>query len=275
MKFNPFQAVFLTFLACTAFAAQAEPTPHSSTERWVVNYADNQCVASLNFGDDKHPLILALKPSPAGDIMQLVVVKQAGFFDSPAQVPVKVRFDDQPAREFSMLAVQGNKAGPDNFRINLSLADFAPMRSASSVTITSRGKMDEKFQLVQMTPLMRTIDNCVADLRRHWNIDSDLQSKLRSRAKNGDLPALFSSDDYPGVSLQERQGGLVGLVILIDEKGKPADCMVTQTSNSAALDTQACAMIMKRAKYDPAIGDDGKPAKSADTAKIRWEIPGG
>jgi TonB family protein len=87
--------------------------------------------------------------------------------------------------------------------------------------------------------------------------------------------ALFSSDDYPGVSLQQRQSGLVGLVILIDERGKPADCMVTQTSNSAALDTQACAMIMQRAQYTPAIGEDGKPAKSADTAKIRWELPGG
>lgn len=265
----------LASLCCTAVSVQAEPTPHSSNERWVVNYADNQCVASLNFGDDKHPLILALKPSPAGDIMQLVVVKQAGFFDSPAQLPVKLRFDDQPAREFSMLAVQGSKAGPDNFRINLTLADFAPMRSANWVTISSRGKLDEKFQLVQMASLMKTMDNCVADLRRYWNIDPELKSKLRSRAKNGGLVALFSSDDYPGVSLQQRQGGLVGLVILIDEEGKPADCMVTQTSNSAALDTQACAMILRRAKYTPAVGEDGKPAKDSDTAKIRWEIPGG
>jgi hypothetical protein len=275
MKFSSFHAIILAALCCATVSAQAEPKPHSSTARWVVNYADNQCVASLSFGDDKHPLILALKPSPAGDIIQLVVVKQAGFFDSPAQLPVKLRFGDQPAREFSMLAVQGNKAGPDNFRINLTLTDFSPMRSATSVTITSRGKLDEKFQLVQMAALMKTMDNCVADLRRHWNIDPELKSKLRSRAKSGGLVALFSSNDYPGVSLQQRQGGLVGLVILIDERGKPADCMVTQTSNSAALDTQACAMILHRAKYTPAIGEDGKPAKDSDNARIRWEIPGG
>lgn len=267
-------ACVLGTLASGSTASHAAPVGHAPAERWVVNFAENQCVASLSFGDAKKPLHFALKPSPVGEIIQVVVVKNAGTFESPVQLPVKIQVDNQPPREFSMLAVAGASGKPDSFRINMTLADFAPMRTASSETLTSSGKLNETFQLVQMPALLKAMDACVADLQRHWNASEDLRAKLRSRAK-ANLMSIFSSDDYPGVSLQKHQAGLVGLVILIDEKGKPADCMVTQTSTSAALDTQACAIVLQRANYTPAIGEDGKPAKDSQYAKIRWEMPPG
>jgi TonB family protein len=272
MGFKSISTLVVAALVCGSGTGYARPVQHKPVNRWIVDFADNQCVASLNFGDSKNPLFFGLKPSPLGEIMQVVVVKKAGYFESPDQLPVKIQVDNQPPLEFSMLAVGGKPGAPDNFRINLALADFAPLRTATSVTIISGGKLNETFQLVQMPALLKAMDACVADLRRHWNIDPDLKAKLRARAK-GDLISLFSSNDYPGVSLQKRQGGLVGMVILIDEMGKPADCMVTQTSGSAALDTQACAIVVKRARFEPAIGEDGKPAKDSYISRIRWETP--
>jgi TonB family protein len=136
----------------------------------------------------------------------------------------------------------------------------------------SGSKLDDSFELVQMAPLMKAMDECVADLRRHWNIEPTLRSKLRTPATTKLVP-LFSTNDYPGISVRKGESGTVGVVLLIDEGGKVADCMVTETSGHAALDTQTCAVVMRRAKYTPAIGEDGKPAKGADTARIRWVMP--
>ncbi len=61
-------------------------------------------------------------------------------------------------------------------------------------------------------------------------------------------------------------------MILVDEQGKVADCTVIQTSGVAALDAQSCSVIKLGAKYKPAIGLDGKPAKSAAFQTISWKI---
>ena len=83
---------------------------------------------------------------------------------------------------------------------------------------------------------------------------------------------LFSSDDYPGIAVFNDQMGAVSLVLLIDEQGKVADCTVTQTSGVAALDAQSCAVIKERGKFSPAIGQDGKPAKSSWLQRINWRL---
>jgi hypothetical protein len=49
---------------------------------------------------------------------------------------------------------------------------------------------------------------------------------------------------------------------------------VTQTSGVAALDGQSCAKFSERARFEPAIGVDGKPAKDGHRTRIRWNLPG-
>lgn len=84
------------------------------------------------------------------------------------------------------------------------------------------------------------------------------------------MSTLFGSDDYPRVAWLADAGGTVALTLLIDEGGKVASCMVIQPSGLASLDAQSCAIIMVRAKFDPALGVDGRPTKSGITTRIKW-----
>ncbi|HEX2803352.1 MAG TPA: energy transducer TonB, partial [Sphingomicrobium sp.] len=68
--------------------------------------------------------------------------------------------------------------------------------------------------------------------------------------------------------------GGVGLVLLVDETGKVADCSVIRTSGVAALDAQACTILKLRGKLEPAIGADGKPAKGSLVGSVNWRIAG-
>jgi protein TonB len=125
-----------------------------------------------------------------------------------------------------------------------------------------------------MTALMKTLANCRDSLRKYYHIDQALQDQLKSRARTvAPLVSIFSTDDYPAQAVFNRDSGLSSIVLLVDENGKLADCMVDQTSGVASLDAMSCQIIRQRAKFVPAIVPDGKPAKDAMTTRIRWERP--
>ena len=244
--------------------------PLIPTGKWVVDFADHQCVASRQYGTSADPITLAFKPSPVGDIMQIAIVKNSTFFSPPLESDATIQVDEGAPFQASLLAIDGKTTHLRSIRTNLSLANFAPMRRASSVSIRSGKLVSQRFGLSQMSELMKAMDACVADLKAYWNIDDAAKARLKSRAKKGDLRSLFSSDDYPNVALSSGEDGTVGLAMLINEKGKVADCTVTKTSGVASLDAQSCAVLVGRAQYVPAVGADGKPAKDADFTRIHW-----
>ena len=141
------------------------------------------------------------------------------------------------------------------------------------INLGSEG-LDERFALTQMGSLLRTLDSCVADLRKVWNVsESKSDSSSNSRSANSRaLAGVFTSEDYPAVAMRNDQSGLVAFALLIDEQGRVADCTVIETSGAASLDAQSCGIIRNRAKFSPARGTDEKPIKSAYLGRIRWRI---
>ena len=89
----------------------------------------------------------------------------------------------------------------------------------------------------------------------------------------GDLHSLFSTDDYPASSLRNNEQGTTGVRITVGTDGRVADCQVTQSSGSSALDSATCSIIRRRAKYTPAKNDDGSAAMGSDSVRIRWVVP--
>ena len=89
----------------------------------------------------------------------------------------------------------------------------------------------------------------------------------------GDLHSYFSTDDYPASSLRNNEQGTTGVRITVGTDGRVADCQVTQSSGSSALDAATCTIIRRRAKYTPARNDDGSAAMGSDSVRIRWVVP--
>jgi TonB family protein len=155
--------------------------------------------------------------------------------------------------------------------MNLPLDQFASVRKGRSLSISAMGEFNETFQLASIEPLMKVMDSCVADLRKIWNVDVAGGTSLQS-LPTGSLQGLFRGNDYPGIAISRMKGGSVSFVLLINEQGRVADCTVVRTSGVAALDAQSCAVVTERARFQPAIGKDGKPAKATFRQIITWRI---
>lgn len=264
--------IFLA-LASPAAATAAEPELRRPMAKWVVDFDDSKCVASRRYGTDAEPLHLVLKAPPIGDVMQLAIMRQAPR-ERADQLPATIGLDDRPPLKTNMLRYSPGKSDLRVHILNMPAGDFTLVRQAKTLSIRSGG-LDETFELSQMEPLLKIMDECVADLREAWNVrrSEDEPSALEKRAK-GSMHRLFNVNDYPGVSLQQGDTGAVRFVVLVDETGKVADCTVTETSGVAALDTQTCSVLLKKGSFEPARGADGRPARDALMQRVQWTIPG-
>jgi TonB family protein len=275
----------LAILASSAAPAASEPK--QPTSKWVVNFADAQCVATRNYGPEEQPLYLVLKAPPIGEVLQIGVVWK-GAPRSAIQTGGEVLFDNGEPIMTNLVEFGHKSLGQRALLVNLPAATLAPMRAATSLRIRSRSSppspklgsrlstapstVDQTFALTQMSALLKMMDTCTADLRKVWNVyDSQLPGPLK-QPPSGDLRNLFRAEDYPEAALVNDQMGAVSLVLLINEDGRVADCTVTQTSGVAALDMQSCALIRERGRFVPAVGQDGKPAKSSWLQRINWRL---
>ena len=85
--------------------------------------------------------------------------------------------------------------------------------------------------------------------------------------------SIFSHGDYPTQPVVEGKTGKVGVRMLIDVNGKVRDCSINETSGSAVLDLQTCAIIRERGKFTPAIDKDGKAIRSILSQNVTWRLP--
>jgi protein TonB len=79
-------------------------------------------------------------------------------------------------------------------------------------------------------------------------------------------------DDYPAKALREHREGTTYFTVTVGTDGRAKDCVITKSSGSADLDEAACEMIVRRARFDPATDEHGKPVEMPYSNKVNWKI---
>lgn len=87
------------------------------------------------------------------------------------------------------------------------------------------------------------------------------------------LAALFSMDDYPDEAFRGNATGIVQYELVVGTNGTPARCTVTRSSSNRALDRATCDILMTRARFSPALDDQGRPIEDRLSSRVRWELP--
>jgi TonB family protein len=269
-------SALLCLLVGLAVPVAAAPKP--PTGKWVADFGEAQCIAYRNYGTTEDPLYLALKAPPIGSVMQVMIMEK-GRTLAPEQVDARFSFDDRPAIKTSLLAFGPGKGAYRTYLINMSLSDFYAARIARRLSIVAR-RVSKTFELTDVPELLKIMDQCVAEVREDFNITATTleawsapqpSERVRQHA-SGSLSGVFKSDDYPWLAVARRLQGTTTFVLLINEQGRVADCSVVESSGAAALDAQSCAVAKDRARFEPAIGLDGKPAKEGFVQRITWRL---
>ncbi|SOB80752.1 TonB family C-terminal domain-containing protein [Sphingomonas guangdongensis] len=105
--------------------------------------------------------------------------------------------------------------------------------------------------------------------------DDPFASKDRARpAEPVGNPAMWvSADDYPPAAIRGGEEGRVQVVLTVDRTGRVGGCDVKAPSGSALLDQAMSSVLTRRARFRPALGDDGKPTEGRYERTMIWALP--
>ena len=82
-----------------------------------------------------------------------------------------------------------------------------------------------------------------------------------------------TNDDYPPAALRGEQQGTTRFTLSVDASGRVTNCTITGSSGSALLDTTACNLLKRRARFGPAEDASGNKIPATYANRFRWEIP--
>ena len=82
-----------------------------------------------------------------------------------------------------------------------------------------------------------------------------------------------NTNDYPSRALQQEREGIVGFRTTIDPNGRVIDCQIISSSGHPDLDQATCTNVTRRARFDPAVDEDGNAVTGTYSNRVRWQIP--
>lgn len=97
---------------------------------------------------------------------------------------------------------------------------------------------------------------------------ANLPLLLASALKNA--ASIITAADYPRGIVAS---GTTRFEMVVAADGSPQSCAVTVSSGKDALDKATCNAFMKRARFTPAKGADGRPVSGKYRGSVTWKAP--
>ena len=254
-------------VALAPVASVAAPRPPITP--WRLDYGATACTALRAYGDKAKPITIAIRPSPNGKVVRLVVATKERGGDAD-QVDVTARLGANTVKA-TALHFGNRETKSDMWWINLSRGDLEPLRQLAEMGIRGDG-IDQSFALPLIGKVLDSLDTCNEDLRKYWNVEGNGTALSTFAEPLKPLPSYFSDGDYPAQAIRQGDTGRSRVMMMIDETGAMKDCLVEETSGIATLDAMTCYVLQEKAKFRPATDAAGKPVRSVLTQGVRWRI---
>jgi TonB family protein len=258
-------------IACSGTGVAAAADARQPTGKWVVEFADNECLLSRAYGTDAEPLHLGFIQVPMSAGIQLLVLKHS----------TDATLDGGEAR-VSFGGRAPIEAGYGAFRIGKSLRRLAinvdndSYKAAASgpevLSVEARGEISESFAVPGFGEALNVLRQCVLDLGVQWGIPLEQQQRLAVAAKplKKDIRRYFDAADYPADALRTGASGRSFVRLSVDVSGRPTDCTVVVSSGHRALDSATCRVLLNRARFEPALDRAGQAMSTVAAANVYW-----
>lgn len=79
--------------------------------------------------------------------------------------------------------------------------------------------------------------------------------------------------DYKSSWINRGWAGNAGFRLQVGANGRVEGCQITRSTGHTALDEATCALVTKRARFDPARNGDGDKVSGSYASSVRWQIP--
>jgi len=281
------------FATALASPALAEPAALKPSSNWHVDYGEDVCRLSREFGDEKNKHYLTLRQYWPAREAGLTVAGPA-FRKFASRQKTSLRFaEDRPEWEsrpfagtvegygsaviFATVNIakaepesnQADSAGKENPRGGLDLSEAAKVRFVE----LKQGVRVVRLDTGPLTEAFKVMNDCTTSLVKEWGLDPE---RLRT-AQNG--PRWINQASlvrkigslYPGGALLGGEQGIMRMRVIVDDQGAVEQCSIIKATNTQNLESPACE-VMKSAKFEPARDATGQPMRSFYATSISYVI---
>jgi hypothetical protein len=280
------------FLAITmASSGNAKPREVrqlAPSSQWVVNWAEQSCSMARAFGEGDRKVIMFFDQFEPGDDFSLMIIGKS-IGDVTGQSKAILQFGPNEERygvtavgatskDTPALIFQGTQRLVPPTEVEKSERKRAAQESLpyqpapigaareKAVTWLWLGKVlrfDLQLDIGPMDAPMAALRDCSWDMVKSWGLDVEQQKHLTARAYPTVPPYnWFTAADYPPEMLRSGNQAIVNFRILVDAAGHASSCVIQTSTRPKAFDDVVCQKVLKRARFHPALGADGKPVPS-------------
>lgn len=271
-----------------AVAADRPPIVLAKVSKWEINYDKEACHLLAKFGTGKEETIIRLTRYEPGTNFDLTLFGK--IFDTRSStMDVEVGFGlTPPLKRQAMTGTASNKLplmilvsqrldgwtyqGP-----NVAQPLVTPEQEARATVLDLKlpGKKHYQLQTGSFAMPMQAMRACLADLVKSWGYDPEHYASFRQRPIPLTNPGTWiGTNDYPMHSVYQGQNGIVQFRLDVGPDGIVAGCHVLYRTNPDEFADLTCKLLTKRAKFKPALDENGAPVRSFYINKVRWMIPG-
>ena len=252
------------------------PAPLQPIGKWNVEYANESCLLTRDFGSADQPITLGFRPigvsgvdsfelilTGPGDGAQVVGTGQARVAFQPNAQPVVGKFEswNEVERKRRITA------------IDLYVPKLGDQANVQTLTIAVGKRAPISLAAKGLTTAIAALSKCHGDLIRSWNVDANQNASLKRRAKAIGSPAdWYLPGDYPPSARNNDVSGRARLLLIIAPNGRVSDCHVLRNSGVPSLDNVSCAASKARARYQPALDVKGMAVASYDVMGVNWQL---
>jgi TonB family protein len=260
--------VLMLWLAGTPNPVGQSAPELQASGKWTMEYAQSSCIISRVFGEGTERTIVAFKPAPYSENVQIVLIKPGAGRVDRGDASVTFSSGYVPAYAYySTTAVKGARVT----LIDVPRAALDALAKGDTISIAAAKWIRLSIHPAGFDKVITALSDCESDLLSSWGFGKVAQDAVVTRPK-GSLREAIKPDDYPESALDAGLGGTVGVRLRVETDGKVTDCLVVEKSGVPDLDKQTCAVAKRRALYTPAIGHDGKPLWSFTFERVTWMV---
>ncbi|WP_160296832.1 TonB family protein [Sphingomonas sp. ERG5] len=237
--------------------------------KWNIEYANNLCLLSREFGAGDAKIRLGIRPTRLGSFTQLVLIRpvsvgKTSYGDArvtlmPSGVPAKASYNTyKPVKDIGQITT-----------VEVRSQALAGLESTNEIAVTLGKGAAIRVAPTGMVKAMAALRVCEDDLLASWGVDPKKQASLAKKAEAiGSRADFWPSGIYPSGNPE----GTVLVGYTVQANGRVANCRILSSSKNAELDKLTCQSVTWRGRYHPAIGQDGKPSDSFETNRVIWVV---
>jgi TonB family protein len=258
----------IIWLAVAGGAASAQPRLEVPPGKWTVDYGNVRCSLARRLGGPQSPVLILT--SYLGRDEPEVILMRDGSEPLPA-LPERVDVVLSPSGEVTHGKLRSRRVQVGRVASVQDLGEgfIDRFAAASAIRLQAKGRALVELQTPSAAAAVAALRACNADLLRSWGVDPDVQLKSKAIQTSGTI----SDNDYPSALIAAGEKGPVVARFTVDAAGKVVNCGAVVSSGHPRLDALTCDLITRRFRYDPAIGQDGKPTASILVRTVRWLMP--